>query len=225
MSYINEALKKAQKERDSHYIGYSGLLAASKKKRRSFGGKLFRFSLLVLLVILLVFAAYSWLDRSDSRTQETTEDTNTANIVKTKSTADEKAFYDKAKGFYKNGDLQEAKRLYQEALGVDPGFVDALNDLGVIYIQEKDFTAAKSSLEKAARLKPGHVDPYYNLACLHAIKGESRQGLDYLKKAVSLEHSVRDWARKDSDLENLRALPEFEEITGIKMILNHTNTN
>jgi hypothetical protein len=36
----------------------------------------------------------------------------------------------------------------------------------------------------------------------------------HLKKAVSLDNSARDWARMDTDLENLRGLPEFEAITG-----------
>ena len=94
--------------------------------------------------------------------------------------------------------------------------MDALNNLGVIYIRDKDYLAAQRSFEKAIRLKPGHVDPHYNLACLHAIKGEVKQSLAHLKKAVSLDHSARDWARRDTDLTNLRGVSEFEEIIGTK---------
>ena len=91
-----------------------------------------------------------------------------------------------------------------------------MNNLGVLYIRDKDYTAAQRSFEKAIQLQPGYVDSYYNLACLYAIKGEARQGLDHLKKAASLDRTAKDWARKDTDLENLRGLPEFEEIIGAK---------
>jgi hypothetical protein len=35
-----------------------------------------------------------------------------------------------------------------------------------------------------------------------------------LKKAVSLDKSAIDWARKDADLKRLRGLSEFKNITG-----------
>jgi Tfp pilus assembly protein PilF len=97
---------------------------------------------------------------------------------------------------------------------LDPRYVDALNNLGVIYIRDKEYMAAQRNFEKAARLKPDYVDAHYNLACLHAIKGEATQSLAHLKRAVSLDNSARDWAQKDTDLENLRGLPEFEAIIG-----------
>jgi hypothetical protein len=42
------------------------------------------------------------------------------------------------------------------------------------------------------------------------------KSLENLKKAISLDKLVREWARKDIDLQNMRGLPEFEEITGKK---------
>ena len=95
---------------------------------------------------------------------------------------------------------------------LDPGYVEALNNLGVIYIREGDFDAAKENLEKAVRLNPRHVESYYNMACLYAIKGEAEQGLEYLKKAVSLDSNVREWAREDSDLQNLNSSEEFIQL-------------
>lgn len=120
--------------------------------------------------------------------------------------------YDRARQFHKKGRLEEARRLYEETLRLDPGYVDALNNLGVIFIRKKDYVAAQRSLEKAVRLKPRYAEPFYNLACLNAIRGEIKLALAQLKKAVSLDPTVRDWARKDTDLENLRHLPEFKEL-------------
>ena len=95
---------------------------------------------------------------------------------------------------------------------LDPGHVYALNNLGVIYIQEGNYSEAKKSLEDAIQQKPEYVDPYYNLACLYALKGEVMKSLAQLKKAVSLDESVSEWARRDRDLQNLRGVPGFEEI-------------
>jgi hypothetical protein len=40
------------------------------------------------------------------------------------------------------------------------------------------------------------------------------KSLENLKKAISLNKSAREWARKDRDLQNMRGMPEFQEITG-----------
>ncbi len=130
--------------------------------------------------------------------------------------ANAKELYDKARAFHKSGRLQDSKRLYQETLKVDPGYVEALNNLGVIYIYERDYREARIILEKAIRLKPDYVDPYYNLACVYALEGAIAQSLTYLKRADLLDQAVRGWARKDTDLEKLRGVPEFEEMIRIE---------
>ncbi|MFO7739837.1 MAG: tetratricopeptide repeat protein, partial [Desulfatiglandaceae bacterium] len=97
-------------------------------------------------------------------------------------------------------------------LRMDPGHVDALNNLAVIYMQEKNYPAALKSLEKAVRLSPDHVDLHYNLACVYAMTEDVSRSLAQLKKAVTLNPSVKQWAIKDSDLANLRNHPGFEII-------------
>ena len=216
MSSINEALKKAQKQRDAQNLKYTGVLSARGKDRRVLRGRALWLTSLLCIVILLAFASYLWLDSRHQRTFASAERKRPVKPLQPQSAVSAQTYYERAKRFQKIGRLQDAKRFYQEALRLAPAYVDALNNLGVIHIHHKDYLAAQRNLEKAIQLKPGHVDPYYNLACLHAIKGEVRQSLTYLKKAVSLDHSAMDWARKDSDLENLRGVPEFEEIIRTK---------
>jgi tetratricopeptide (TPR) repeat protein len=110
--------------------------------------------------------------------------------------------------------LQEAIQLYERTLSLDPDYVDALNNLGVIHIHGKRYPAAQAYFEQAIQLRPDYVDSHYNLACLHALQGGVSQSLIYLKRAVSLDPSVKDWAQTDTDLKNLRGVPEFEEIIG-----------
>ena len=215
MSYIHEALKKAQKEKDARYQESSGFLSARGEKKRFFAGRnAWRISL-SLIFILLAFILYSWLDSRGKRTISAPEAPKSELNSKPENVVNAAEFYDRARHFHKLGRLQDARRLYQKALMVDPGYVSALNNLGVIYIQEANYSKARDSLENAIHLKPRYVDPHYNLACLYALKGEAMKSLGHLKRAVLLDKSVREWARKDIDLQNLRGMPGFEEIIKI----------
>ena len=216
MSHINEALKKAQKERDARHLAYEGLFASSGKKRRVSGGKVLGWTLACGILIAVVFQYRSWQDEPDTQPVTATEDNLGKSTPVNEPTAVEKAreYYNKARVFQKKGLLNEAKRLYQDGLKLDPGYVDALNNIGVIFIRERNFAAAQRHFEKAIRLNPAYADPFYNLACLYAIKGELKESLALLKRAVSIDSAARDWAQRDTDLENLRGTPEFISIVG-----------
>lgn len=214
MSYIHEALKKAQKERDISNAKYSGFLPVWRKDLSLSRSRAVLWISLVIIVVLLGFFSYLWFDYRASQTTKTAEHKNEkpAAPLLTQPVTRAKDLYDRARLLYKRGHLQDARRLYEETLKLEPDNVEALNNLGVIYLHEKDFLAARSSFEKAVRLNPDYVDPHYNLACIHSLSGEVRQSIINLKKAVLLDPSVREWARKDADLKNLRATPEFKEI-------------
>jgi tetratricopeptide (TPR) repeat protein len=120
--------------------------------------------------------------------------------------------YSRALALQKEGRVQDAKRFYERALERSPHLVSALNNLGAIYIREKNYDMARRMFEKAIRIEPGFVDPYYNLACLHALQKDVGRSLAYLKKATSVNEAVRQWARTDEDLRNLRGHSEYEKI-------------
>jgi len=62
MSYIHEALNKAQKERDAHHGKYSGILSKGRKKKGAFSRRPVLWISLAIIVICIAFAYYSWLD-------------------------------------------------------------------------------------------------------------------------------------------------------------------
>lgn len=232
MSYIHEALKKAQKEKDALHGKYRRIVSTSGYKAKFFSGK--GLWLISSLVITLAFTTYLWLPSrgtqppgDEPEMHEAIPDQESKILVINEPEPPEAIsdpepesltiaveLYEKAKRFQKRGRLQEAKRLYEETLDVDPDYVDALNNIGVIYIHDRRYAAAWNSFEKAIELEPDYVDPYYNLACLHALQGKVAEGLRYLKKAVLLDPSAKDWARSDTDLTNLHGVPGFEEIIG-----------
>jgi len=227
MSYIHEALKKAQKEKDGRDHSYPGIASTSGERLRFFSGK--ALWLAPLLLVSLAFVVYLWLPSGDKEIPVTeparpelagktevpvVEPARPRSTAQPKNAASPDILYEKARAFHKRGRLQAAKRLYRRTLKADPGHVDALNNLGVIQLQEGNYPAARTSFTEAIRLQPDYVDSHYNLACLNALTGEASEGIVHLRNAVMVDPAVKGWARKDADLENLRGLPGFEEIVG-----------
>ncbi len=239
MSYIHEALKKAQVERDLGKGSYGGI-PMPRRKKSFFTAKKTVFSAAVLLLVLLAFAGYSWWDhlflpqpieseglRTEDGRRRTedggrkTEGMGPSSVVRPPLSAKRRAEegrkniaenYQKARAFHRDGRLADAGMWYDNVISMDPGHVQALNNRGVLHLHHKDYRAARKCFEKAIRLKPDYVDPYYNLACVSVARGQSEQGLRYLKKAVSMDPAVRVWAKKDPDLDVLRGNPEFKKI-------------
>lgn len=210
MSYIHEALQKAQKEKDVRFPRYKRILLGTKGKPGIFFSR--TVWLISLFVILLAFTFYSWFDFKYKKTLLPPKNQKTVVTHKIKATVNFGEYYERAKYFQKIGRLKEAQRFYKQALTLDPDNVFVLNNLGVIHIQQRNYSLARNSLEKAIRIKPEYVDPYYNLACLYASRGKVMKSLENLKKAISLNKLVKEWARKDRDLQNMRGVPEFEKI-------------
>ncbi len=211
MSYINEALKKAQKEKDFRNIRLIRNLEAGGKRKKSKKDIVLYLLLLLIFLFLLVFIGVSWLDLSDKKEIEPRpSSTVVVNVPEEK--PDSELIYNKAGDLFKTGMADDAESHYKKVLELDPGHVDTLNNLGVIYLHKGDYESAASCFEKAIRLRPDFADPYYNMACLHSIKSEAEKGIIYLKKAFDLNSDVIKWALNDSDLKNIRSLPEFREI-------------
>ena len=210
MSYIHEALQKAQKEKDARFPKYKRILLGSKGKPGIFFSRILW--LIFLFVILLAFTVNSWFDLKNKKTLSGPRNQKTVVSYKAEASVNGADFYERARYFQKIGRLKEAQRFYKQALALEPGNVFVLNNLGVIYIQQRKYSEARNNLESAIRIKPEYVDPYYNLACLYALNGKVMKSLENLKKAISLNKSAREWARKDRDLQNMRGMPEFEEM-------------
>jgi tetratricopeptide (TPR) repeat protein len=240
MSYIHEALKKAQVERDLGKGPYSGI-PVPRLKKSFFTVKRTLLLTALLLMVLLAFAGYSWWDqttddggqttddggrRTDDR-RRTTEDRGLSSVLRHPSSESGPSSakrrteesrenlaqsYQKARAFHREGRLPEAGMWYEKVISMDPGHVEALNNRGVLHLHHKDYSAARKCFEKAIRLKPDYVDPYYNLACVSAAGGRVKQGLRYLGKAISMDPGVKGWAQKDPDLDPLRGSPRFREM-------------
>jgi tetratricopeptide (TPR) repeat protein len=126
--------------------------------------------------------------------------------------ADSKMLYAQALQKQNEGKLEEAEALYKKVIKTDPRHVSALNNLGVIFMNQKMYKQAVISYKKALNIRYNYVDAHYNLACLYAQKNDTELSLFYLKNAIDFNPEVRQWAARDDDLKNLADLPEFKKI-------------
>ena len=229
MSYINDALRKAQKDKDNRYEPFGGVIAPSpegpnrSRKRRVIVGT--TVALFILVSAVLLFAVYG-LQRPSAQPKGAPPPQATV-AEKPAPKATERAIrppdgppvtreadvrYQEALIAQRTGDLRRAEALYEKVLALDPGHVRTLNNLGVIYMGQKKRGKAIAVFGRAVVLKKDYVDPYYNLACLYAQMNEIDESLWYLRVAVAIDGGVINWVKKDADMKNVVASPEFKKI-------------
>ena len=102
-----------------------------------------------------------------------------------------KALQEFAKGNEKQrkGDLEAATRHYQKALNLDLGFYPALNNLGAIYVRQKEFVRAKEAFNQALKLNPDDSQAYLNMGHLLYEQGAYPEAIMQLEQG--LERSPR----------------------------------
>ena len=74
---------------------------------------------------------------------------------------------------------------------------------------------AERGLEWARRAlvtEPEEPSVFYNVACLHALQGQTEEAIDCLEKAVQCGFAHKEWIEHDSDLESLRSHPRFQAV-------------
>ena len=100
---------------------------------------------------------------------------------------------------HKSGDVALAKALYVEVLSEDENNVQALCNLGVLYLEKGAYSLALSSLTKAIELQPNYLQAHISLASLYLTIGE-------FNKAFSVYATAINISPKDASLYNLVAI-------------------
>lgn len=242
MSYINDALRKAQKDKQSPYAAYEPIVSASgeniKKSRRWIATAGISIFLLWVIIIIVFFyrpeekkvagkpvtfagapAAVPAVTQpanvipADNKIEPLPENKPAGKDIKSgPERMDAKTLYAQAVKKHQEGNLEEAKRLYKQVIRTDPRNVEALNNLGVIYMKKKVYKWAIIRLNDAINVKHNYADAHYNLACIYAQQNDFNRSLSYLKNAVGFNPQVRTWAESDRDLKVLADLPEFKKL-------------
>lgn len=108
-------------------------------------------------------------------------------------------------------------RLTSTTIGNSNGHVAA--HAGDHFLSRHDVAEARRVNERAlagvlaANLGPA-VEGFtrYNVACFYALNGFPDEALGELRQAFALRPDLAEWARQDTDLDNLRAHPAFQAL-------------
>jgi len=110
---------------------------------------------------------------------------------------------------------EEAIQAYLKATELEPDYLLAHLALGRTYRQlDRYEELAKHSQQARELLAP---DDHYNWACLEAICGNTEKALGYLKLALEKKPDLKEWAKRDPDLEWVRGDERFWEVVGERL--------
>jgi protein O-GlcNAc transferase len=90
------------------------------------------------------------------------------------------------------GNLQQAEQICNDILKAQPTNVNALNYLGVLCLQKKNYLLAIQHFEKAVSLGPNNPIVYFNLGNALRSKGNYGDAIACYQKAVQLDPNMAD---------------------------------
>ncbi|HXX24712.1 MAG TPA: tetratricopeptide repeat protein [Terriglobia bacterium] len=94
--------------------------------------------------------------------------------------------FEQAQAARAQGDLNRAAQAYLEVIRRDPGFVNAYQNLGIVYLSQKRYPEAITTLEKAIRLNPRLPGAYVILGLAHYELYQSHQAVTAFQHATRL---------------------------------------
>jgi hypothetical protein len=110
------------------------------------------------------------------------------------------------------GKFEAARRTLERAERLDPANPELLKDIGITYYARGDLVAAEKYYLWALKVDPEFVVAHYNLACARALRGNSREALGSLRRAVELGYNAVNELNADHDLDSVRGDPAYQEI-------------
>lgn len=99
---------------------------------------------------------------------------------------------DVARTLFSEKKFEESIAVYKDILKKSPKNVQALNDVGVLYLKKKKLAQSEAQLKKSVELAPDCVVCWNNLGYLKTLQGESAKAEDFLKKAIALDNQYID---------------------------------
>lgn len=97
--------------------------------------------------------------------------------------------YDEAEGFFRDGNLDEALKMYTKTLELAPNFYHVKTYIGQIYYFKKDYKTAEKWYTEAIKNNSVDYMSYWFLADTYAAMGKNKKALDNILKAKILNRN------------------------------------
>jgi len=119
-------------------------------------------------------------------------------------------FFKSGVQYASRGDYANALKEFKAAEKIAPDFEGLLMNLGVTYLQLKDYARASHYLQRAIDQNPRNSAAHYNMACLQARLGLIDEAIASLTAAKSNGMTMTHIVKRDPDLTPLRGRRDFE---------------
>lgn len=106
----------------------------------------------------------------------------------------------------------EAIKAYSNGLILDPHNSQFYTGIGLAHYRNKNISMALSYFEQATKINPKDATARYNEACMLSMLGRTSEALGSLREALILDPELTSLAKSDSDLDNIRANEQFEDM-------------
>ncbi|MCK5863208.1 MAG: tetratricopeptide repeat protein [Candidatus Hydrogenedentes bacterium] len=110
------------------------------------------------------------------------------------------------------GRYEEAEEAVLRALELAPDDIAAHNNYANLLLVLERYAEAEVHYSYAVELEPDNPQPLYNLACLYSVMEKEGDALYFLEAAISFNENMRRDAAVDPYFDNLRFLPEYQQL-------------
>jgi Tfp pilus assembly protein PilF len=102
------------------------------------------------------------------------------------------AYYNLATVQEEKGNFEEAKKYLNRSLELNPGYADALVDLGILYAREKKFDIALDLCRKTIQYDPSNKLAYKNITLIYLATKQLKEAKEYylISKQMGVEINV-----------------------------------
>jgi tetratricopeptide (TPR) repeat protein len=147
---------------------------------------------------------------------------DTVSVAQILAPASARKLYAKAREGFLSGRQDDAKKLLQQALEIDPHYADALTLRGLIELPNNDPLVPQQMLEQAVHLNPGDGAAYVALAALYNRQARFDDALRSGERAISIAprgwhaylEMAKAWIGKDIYAEGLVFIRRAERLGG-----------
>jgi len=103
----------------------------------------------------------------------------------------------KAEELFRKKQYISAEKWYLEAIKTDPRNDKIYSRLGIIYINQKNYSDARDALEESVKINPSIASRHFNVSFVYNAQGEKKEAMNSAKKALKLDpnnRKYRQWA-------------------------------
>jgi tetratricopeptide (TPR) repeat protein len=119
----------------------------------------------------------------------------------------------KGQMLYSMEKYEDSFKAFERATSLDPKRPDVWGMKAGSLAKMTKYDDAIVAANKGLDLAPNNPTNIYNRACIYSLKGDKANALTDLAKAISMNPSFKEYARKDEDLKSLYDNEEFKKLT------------